>query len=188
MSRRTIFLLIGLYFLVAFACSIYRVTSSPFFSGMSATTGVQIIDGAFLLLMGAGLPALLAWAFYRFRPRNAAMPMLLWAFIGISVAFFTEVGVRLERDVQISILARNLALSDTKLSCLDGQHASRFRSQVGITDREITIYCSCVSEATAASITPIDLTFIATNGKAPEPMQERAVQFAQPCSRLLPGR
>jgi hypothetical protein len=38
-------------------------------------------------------------------------PMLLWAFVGIALAYFIETGVRLERDVQISMLARNLALS-----------------------------------------------------------------------------
>ena len=178
----------GLYLLAALACSIFRVVSSPFFSTLNAAAVVQVIDGALLLLIGAGLPALLLWAFYRFKPRNATWPMLFWAFIGIAVAFFTEVGVRLERDVQVSILAKNLALSDAKLSCLDGQHANKFRSEVGITDREISAYCNCVSEATASSITPDDVTFIATNGKAPQPLQERAVQLGRPCSRLLVGK
>src|ERR1019366_5125180 len=71
---------------------------------------------------------------------------------------FREIGVRLERDVQISILARNLALSDAKLSFLESQHASKFRSVVGITEREVSVYCGCVSEATAASVTADELT------------------------------
>jgi hypothetical protein len=88
--------------------------------------------------------------------------------------------VRLERDVQISMLARNLTLSDAKLSCLDSQHASKFRSEIGITDREISVYCGCVSEATAASMTADELTYIATNGKAPQPLQDRAAQLGTP--------
>jgi hypothetical protein len=188
MSRRTIALLIGLYLLAALACSIFRVVSSPFFSTLNAAAVVHVIDGALLLMIGAGLPALLLWAFYRFRPRNATLPMLCWVFIGIAFAFFTEMGVRLERDVQVSILAKNLTLSDAKLSCLDGQHANKFRSEVGITDREISAYCNCVSEATASSITPDDVTFIATNGKAPPPLQERAVQLGRPCNRLPVGK
>src|SRR3984893_18153114 len=44
-------------------------------------------------------------------------------------------------------------VSDAKLSCLDSQHANKFRTEIGITDREISVYCGCVSEATAASVT-----------------------------------
>lgn len=188
MSLGRIAVWIGIYFLAAFACSVFRVESSPFFSTLNAAAVAQVIDGALLLMIGAGLPALLLWAFYRFKPRNATLPMLCWAFIAIAIAFFTEVGVRLERDVQVSILAKNLTHSDAKLSCLDGQHANKFRSEVEITDREISVYCDCVSDATAASLTPDDVTFIAANGKAPQPLQERAVQLGRPCSRLLVGK
>ena len=185
MSRRSILLLVGLYFLAALLLSIFRVASNPFFSGWSAATFGQIVGGALLLLVLAGLPALLIWVFFRLRPSHALWPMLSWAIIGIALAFFTEVGVRLERDVQVSMLAKNLALSDAKLNCIDSQHASRFRGEVGITDREISVYCGCVSEATVASATPDDLTFISVNGKAPQPLQERAAEFGRPCSRLL---
>ena len=111
--------------------------------------------------------------------------MLSWAFIGIALALLIEVGVRLERDVQISILAKNLAVSDAKLSCLDSQHSNKFRREVGITDRELSVYCGCVSEATAASVTSDELTYIALNGKTSPPLQERAGQLGRPCSRLL---
>ena len=109
-------------------------------------------------------------------------------FFGIVLAYFFEIGVRLERDVQISMLARNLTLSDAKLSCLDSQHASKFRSEIEITEHEVSVYCGCVSEATAASITTDELTYIATNGKAPQPRQERAVQLGQTCRRLMMGK
>ena len=185
MSRRSIALLVGLYFVVALALSTFRVVSNPFFAGLSAAAVGQMVAGALLLLILAGLPALLIWVFFRFRHNHALWPMLSWAIIGIALALFTEVGVRLERDVQVSMLAKNLAVSDTKLSCIDSQHASRFRGEIGITDREISIFCGCVSEATAASATPDDLTYIATNGKAPQPMQERAVELGRPCNRLV---
>lgn len=188
MSRRTISVFVGFYFLAALAFSFFRVVSNPFFSSLSAVTVGQIFGGALLLFLVAGLPAFLAWTFYRFQSRHALWPMLSWAFLGIALAFLMEVGVRLERDVQVSILATNLAISDAKLSCLDSQHSSRFKSQVGITDREILVYCSCVSEATAASVTPDELTYIATNGKASQPLHERAAQLGRPCSRLLEGK
>src|SRR5713226_9534150 len=108
MSRRSISLLVGLYFLVALALSIFRVVSNPFFSGLSAVTLGQVIGDAVLLLIVAGLPALLTWVFFRFKASHALWPMLSWAIIGIALAFFTEVGVRLERDVQVSMLAKNL--------------------------------------------------------------------------------
>ena len=185
MSRRTISLLAGGYFLAALSFSFFRVVSNPFFSGLNMVTVGQVIGGGLLLLLVAGLPALLAWTFYRFNRRYALWPMLSWAFIGIALAFLVEVGVRLERDVQVSILAKNLALSDAKLNCLDAQHSNKFRGEIGITDREISVYCSCVSEATAASVTLDELTYIAENGKAPQPLQERAVQLGRPCNRLL---
>jgi hypothetical protein len=185
MSRRTISLLAGLYFLTALAFGVFRVLSNSFYSGISVLTAGEAILGGLLLVILAGLPAILIWAFYRFNRRYALWPMLCWAFLGVAFALLIEVGTRLERDVQVSTLARNFALSDSKLSCLDTQHANKFRSEVGITDREISVYCGCVSEATAAAVTPDELTYIATNGKTPERSPERAVQLGRPCSHLL---
>jgi hypothetical protein len=185
MSRKAILLSVGLYFLAAVAFSFFRVVSNPFLSGLNAAAVGNAVGGALLLYGGAGLLPVLGWALYRFKTRYAMWPMLSWAFIGIALAYFIEIGVRLERDVQISILARNLALSDAKLSCLDSQHASKFKSVVGITEREVSVYCGCVSEATAASVTADELTYIAMNGKAPQPLQERAALLARPCGRLF---
>jgi hypothetical protein len=188
MSRKTILLLAVLYFLAAVAFSVFHVVTNPFLSELNSAAIGKAVGGAILLYGGAGLLPVLGWALYRFRPLYAVWPMLSWAFLGIVLAYFFEIGVRLERDVQISMLARNLTLSDAKLSCLDSQHASKFRSEIGITEREISIYCGCVSEATAASVTADELTYIATNGKAPQPVQERAVQLGQTCRRLIMGK
>jgi hypothetical protein len=188
MSRKTVFLLAGLYFLAAVAFGVFHVVTNPFSSGLNSTAIGKAVAGALLLYGGAGLLPVLGWALYRFRPLYATWPMLSWAFLGIVLAYFFEIGVRLERDVQISMLARNLTLSDAKLSCLDSQHASKFRSEIGITEREISVYCGCVSEATAASVTADELTYVATNGKAPQAAQERAVQLGQSCRRLIMGK
>jgi hypothetical protein len=185
MSRKAIFLLLGLYFVAAAAFSIFHVATNPFLPGLNAAAVSKAAGGAVALFGGAGLLPLAAWALYRFRSRYAMWPMLSWAFIGIALAYFFEIGVRLERDVQISVLARNLVQSDAKLSCLDSQHAGKFKSEVGITEREVSVYCGCVSEATAASVTADELTYIAANGKAPPPLQERAAQLARPCRGLF---
>jgi hypothetical protein len=185
MSRRITWLLASFYFFAALGFSVFHVITNPFLAGLNAAAVSRAFAGALLLYGGAGLLPVLGWALYRFRSRYAAVVMLSWAFIGITLAYFFEIGVRLERDVQISMLARNLAQSDAKLSCLDSQHASKFRSELGITDREVLVYCGCVSEATAASATGDELTYIATNGKTPEPLQERAAQLGQSCRRLL---
>jgi hypothetical protein len=185
MSRKTILLLVGLYLLAALAFGVFHVVTNPFFAGLNAAAVGKAVGGALLLFGGAGLLPVLGWALYRFKPPYAMWPMLSWAFIGIALAYFFEIGVRLERNVQISILARNLAQSDAKLSCLDSQHASKFKSEVGITEREVSIYCDCVSEATAASVTTEELTYIATNGRAPQPLQERAAQLGRPCRSLF---
>jgi hypothetical protein len=187
MSRKTVFLLAGLYFLAALAFGVFHVVTNPFLSEVNSTAIGKAVGGALLLYGGAGLLPVLGWALYRFRPLYAMWPMLSWAFLGIVLAYFFEIGVRLERDVQISMLARNLTQSDAKLSCLDSQHASKFRLEIGITDHEVSVYCGCVSEATAASVTADELTYIATNGKAPQPVQERAVQLGQSCRRLIMG-
>jgi hypothetical protein len=162
--------------------------TNPFLPGPNTAAVTKALGGALLLYAGAGLLPVLGWALYRFKPLYAMWSMLSWAFIGIALAYFFEIGMRLERDVQISILARNLAQSDAKLSCLDSQHASKFKSEVGITDREVSVYCGCVSEATAASVTTDELTYIATNGKAPQPLQERAAQLGRPCRSLFGGK
>jgi hypothetical protein len=188
MSRRTILLLAGLYFVAAVAFSVFHVATNPFLSDLNSGAIGKSVGGALLLFGGSGLLPVLGWSLYRFRPLYAMWPMLSWAFLGIVLAYFFEIGVRLERDVQISILARNLTLSDAKLSCLDSQHASKFRSEIGITDHEVSIYCACVSEATAASVTADELTYIATNGKAPQPLEERAAQLGQTCRHLIMGK
>jgi hypothetical protein len=188
MSRRTILLLAALYFVAAVAFSVFHVATNPFLSGLNTATIGKSVSGALLLFGGSGLLPVLGWALYRFKPQYAMWPMLLWAFFGIALAYFFEIGVRLERDVQISMLARNLTLSEAKLSCLDSQHASKFRSEIGITEHEVSIYCGCVSEATAASMTVDDLTYIATNGSAPQPLQEQTAQLGQTCRRLIMGK
>ena len=185
MSRKTVLLLATLYFLTALAFSVFHVLTNPFLPGLNVPAAGKAAGGAVLLFGGAGLLPLLGWALYRFKSQYAIWPMLSWAFIGIALAYSFEIGVRLQREVQISMLARNLARSDAKLSCLDSQHASRFRTELGISEREISVYCGCVSEATAASATTDELTYIATNGMAPQPLQERVAQLGQPCRSLL---
>lgn len=185
MSRKTVLLLATLYFLAALAFSVFHVLTNPFLSDLKAPAVGKAVAGAVLLYGGAGLLPLIGWGLYRFKPQYAVWPMLSWAFIGIALAYSFEIGVRLQREVQISMLARNLARSDAKLSCLDNQHASRFRSELGISEREISVYCGCVSEATAASATTDELTYIVTNGMAPQPLQERVAQLGQPCRSLL---
>ena len=188
MSRKAILLLACLYFLAAVAFGVFHVAADPFLSGPNAAAVSKVAGGALLLFGGAGLLPLLGWALYRFNFRYAMWPMLSWALIGIALAYFFEIGVRLERNVQISMLARNLALADSKLSCLDSQHANKFRSELGITEREVSVYCGCVSEATAAAVTADELTYIATNGKAPPPLHERAGELGRPCRNLFVGK
>ena len=185
MSRKSISILLGIYFLSALAFTLFRMFSNPFFARLDARTLGAAIGGALLLFVGAGLLPSLGWALYRFRPQYAWRTLASWAFIGIVLAYFFEVGARLERDVQVTMLSRNLILSGSKLSCLDSEHANRFKTQVGITEREISLYCGCVSEALAASATPDELTYIVTNGQAPQAVQERAAEMGRPCKTLV---
>ena len=185
MSRKSIGILLGIYFLSALAFTFFRVFSNPFFAGLDARTLGEAIGGALLLFVGAGLLPFLGWALYRFRPLYAWRTLVSWAFIGIVLAYFFEVGARLERDVQVTMLSKNLVLSGSKLSCLDSEHASKFRTEVGITEREISLYCGCVSEALAASATADELTYIVTNGQAPQAIQERAAEMGRPCKTLI---
>src|ERR1700724_345424 len=107
MSRKSVLFLVGLYFLTAVAFSIFYVVTNPFFAGLTAPTVTKIIGGALLLFGGVGLCQFLGWALYRFDLRYAMWPMLSWAFIGIMLAYFFEMGMKLERDVQIAVLTKN---------------------------------------------------------------------------------
>ena len=185
MSRKSIGILLGIYFLSALAFALFRVISNPFFAGLNGPTLGEAVGGALLLFVGAGLLPSFGWALYRFRPQYAWRTLASWAFIGIVLAYFFEVGARLERDVQVTMLSKNLVLSGSKLSCLDSEHASKFRSEVRITEREISLYCGCVSEALAASTTPDELIYIVTNGQAPQAIQERAAEMGRPCKTLI---
>jgi len=185
MSQKSIGILLGIYFLSALAFTLFRVFSNPFFARFDGLTFGEAIGGAVLLFLGAGLLPLLRWALDRFRPQYASRTLASWAFIGIATAYFIEVGARLERDVQATTLSKNLILSDSKLSCLDSEHASKFRTEIGITERHISLYCGCVSEALAASTTSDELTDIAMNGEVPKAVQERAAEMGRPCRALI---
>jgi hypothetical protein len=185
MSRKSIGILLGIYFISALAFTLFRVFSNPFFVQLDWLTLGEAIGGALLLFSGAGLLPVLGWALYRFRSRYAWRMVASWAFIGIATAYFIEVGARLERDIQVTLLSKNLVLSGSKLSCLDSEHASKFRAMVGITEREISLYCGCVSEALAASATPEELIYIATNGQPPKTFEDRAAEMGRPCSTLI---
>ena len=185
MSPKTIGSLLGIYFLSALAFTVFRVFSNPFFARLDGVALGEVIGGALLLFLGAGLLPLVRWALDRFRSQYAWRTLASWAFIGIATAYFIEVGARLERDVQVAMLSKNLILSDSKLSCLDSEHASKFRTEIGITERQISLYCGCVSEALAASTTSDELTNIATNGQVPQAVQERAAEMGRPCRTLI---
>jgi hypothetical protein len=185
MSPKSIGILLGIYFLAALAFTVFRVLSNPFFAGLDGPTLGEAIGGSLLLFLGAGLLPLLRWTLDRFRPQYAWRTLASWAFIGIATAYFIEVGARLERDVQVTTLSKNLILSDSKLSCLDSEHASKFRTEIGITERQISLYCGCVSEALAASTTSDELTDIATNGQVPLAIRERAAEMGRPCRTLI---
>ncbi len=184
MSRKSIGILLGIYFLSALALTFFRALSNPFFARLDGSMIGEAIGGALLLFLGAGLLPFLRWALDRFRPEYAWRTLASWAFIGIATAYSIELGARLERDVQVTTLSRNLILSDSKLSCLDSEHASKFRTEIGITERQISLYCGCVSEALAASTTSDELTDIATNGQVPKGVQERAAEMGRPCRTL----
>src|SRR6202795_4112195 len=106
MSRKTVLLLAVLYFLAGFAFSVFHVLTNPFLSGLNAPAAGKAVAGAVLLYGGTGLLPLIGWGLYRFKPQYAMWPILSWAFIGIALAYTFEIGMRLERDVQISMLAR----------------------------------------------------------------------------------
>jgi hypothetical protein len=185
MSPKSISFFLGIYFLAALAFAFFRVLSNPFFAGLDIPTLGEAIGGALLLFLGAGLLPVLRWILDRFRPQDAWQTLASWAFIGVATAYFIEVGARLERDVQVTTLSKNLIVSDSKLSCLDSEHASRFRTEIGITERQISLYCGCVSEALAASTTSDELTNIATNGQVPQAIRERAAEMGRPCRTLI---
>ena len=98
MSRKTMFLLAVFYLAAACAFGIFRVVSSPFFAGLTVTNLGKSIGGSLLLFAAAGLLPILAWSFQRFDMRFALWQMLSWPFIGIALAYFLEIGVRVELD------------------------------------------------------------------------------------------
>jgi hypothetical protein len=87
MSRKTTFLLAGLYFIAALAFGVFHAVTNPFVSNLNPAWA---IGGALLLFGGAGLLPVLGWALCRFKPAYAMWPLLSWAFFGIVLAYFFE--------------------------------------------------------------------------------------------------
>jgi hypothetical protein len=75
-----------------------------------------------------------------------------------------------------------------KSSCIDSQRKSALNREVGVTDRQIYVYCNCLAEVIVKTITVEEVRYIARNGGQPDSLQRRTAQAAPKCTNSAFGR
>jgi hypothetical protein len=189
MSRNWIWLLSLLYLAAAITFAAYEVVQNPFWQFNVRTIGAAVGGGLAVYGGSAALP-LIAWSFARFR-RQAARPVFAaWLLIGLTFAYFADVGKRMDRTASIAKITNNSVFTDkergefeqsVKLGCEQTQRADPLTPKIGISEAKITVYCECMSAGLAAAINLEEMRYAVSNGKPPTSLLDKRATMVQFC-------
>jgi hypothetical protein len=194
MSRKAVALVILSYFVAALAFGTFIELQKPF-SSFNLSNPVFVgraVGGAGGVFILAGIIPLIVWAFSRFRAQSAGGPLVLWAILGVIVATLSGVGFNFDlqqkintelNQFEITGKDRDAFIRDAKIGCMDTQRQSNLNRQVGITDQQIDVYCTCFASGLVNLITRDEMRYIVVNNKQPTSLEEKAARYAPTCRR-----
>ncbi len=93
MSKRTLGLVIGAYFLLAFAFEIYLQLRRPFES-LNPISVARAFGGSISLFVISAIIPLIMWAVSKFRMDRAKPSFIMWVLCGLAYGFFQSLGSR----------------------------------------------------------------------------------------------
>ena len=200
MSKKALAGFLGLYLLVAFAFAFLIEYSDPLaFIGVDQPL-VRIVartfgKGVSLFAMASIIPGII-WLVSAFRPREKRAgyhyaALILWTLLGIVFAYSQYVAETYDREKQIQAeLGKKQLAPDQRqemrksaeAGCIKVQRQAEFNRQMGVTDRQISIYCDCYAAYLARVIEIEELRYYATNGRMPESLTRKIPGAYQACS------
>lgn len=199
MSRKAVALVILLYFVAALAFGTFLELKKPFASfNLSDPVFVgRAIGSAGAVFILSGIIPLIVWAFGRFRAQKAGGPFVLWAILGVVMATLSSVGFNFDLQQKINTELnkfeitgkdRDAFIRDAKIGCVDTQRQSILNRQIGITDRQIDVYCTCFASGLVNLVTREELRYLVVNNKQAPSLEEKAARYAPTCRRAAFAR
>ena len=165
---------------------------------LNAYTVGNLVGAGFAAFALPGIIPLIGWAFVKFRPTSAVVPMLAWLVVGVCLAYFSDTGRRLDRNSRIDKLVNDGGLTgkdkqdflrSTRLGCEQQQRSNPLTAKIGISEAKIIAYCDCYATGASAALTLEELRHIVSKGTPPETFSYKATVLGQFCgSEILKGK
>jgi len=194
-ARKTVLLIVGLFFLAALILAIFLEMRKPFatWSNLAYAHAVGAALGLWLL---SGLLPIAVWAFRRFRANNAGGPLYAWFVLLVGLGGLYAFGQHYELEQKIEQYGRT-ALTDkhrqgfivgARNGCIKTQRQDPLTRQAGITDAQISSYCECYANALADQLTPDEVVYYAKFGKPSATTQRKIEDLLPTCIRTAVGK
>jgi hypothetical protein len=188
MSRRAIWILIGVYFSAELAFQLWLSLSSPF-AKINIEKVAEALGGAITALALASVLPMLMWACFRFRAGRATTPMALWATLLFVLGYATYHGKQINLEVELEKLKANITepqRADMAKAMLDGCVRDA-KKPPGVSNGQIVSYCSCITSSVVKLITGDEIAYAAKHGKYPQSMMQKMGNAMPYCIRYLGG-
>jgi hypothetical protein len=196
MSRKTIWTIVLLYFLLAVVLGVLLELATAGIADLRPAAIVGSLIGRIVAILA--LPAILPmlyWAFRRFRAEYAFGPLIIWGVLGLVFAVLSTIGDASDGTISFGRIPTNISafsdsdyatfIRETKAACI--QTASR---QGGMTDEQSGNYCQCFAEGMLKEMTVAQ--FIesknARGNVLPSWYRDIAVRVALGCRRMVLGQ
>jgi hypothetical protein len=172
-----------------------RMTTELFWPWLGYNLGYY--GGIFFIVLAPYFLFIHPWFERRrsFVARWAAAPIYLlgwfavWFWVIPALQFDREQEIKSEFSrSEFSPNQRDDFARNFKLGCVETQQQSEFNRQMGVTDRQIAVYCDC-SATHAARVVEIDeLKYFALNRRMPETFTRKIAAASQTCNQAALGR
>jgi hypothetical protein len=185
MSRASVIWAFLAFLVVGFALQLLNVWLHPAPVGVGPVIGAAIM--ALILYLLCLVPALLLWAFARFRLEHALVPVIVLGGLvvlanGSMLAVGTLpglIGAVLDRP-EIKAKFRDSYVVSARKSCVASAEA---RAQGRFSAAQIATYCDCFAQRSVDRLSGADITALVLNRNNPPPeLRSRLVVVAQGCA------
>lgn len=187
MSRTAVASILALYFVAALAFAAFVEMQSRVLAVPAVVIG-SIGGKAIAVFAVAGIIPLVVWAFFRFKAARAKGPLVLWASLGVILAFlgYRSQQADQRRDIEdftnltMTEPQRAEALRSGTQACAKTQGA-RLVSRQMLTQQQLAPYCQCFVNQMFAAMTREERRHLAETGKPPDGIQPKVDQAAAAC-------
>ena len=184
MSRASVIWAFLAFLVVGFALQLLNVWLRPAPVGVGPVIGAAVM--ALILYLLCLVPALLLWAFARFRLTHALVPVIVLGGLtvlanGGVIAVYKLPGLigAVSDRPEIKAKFHDSYIASARKSCVESATA---RAQGRFSDAEIATYCDCFAQRSVDRLSGADISALILNRNNPPPeLRSRLVAVAQSC-------